>query len=274
MDLDISAPDVARILGRAPKALQHSMVRELGPEDLARLQVEQGTKAPSVLRLNDRHHALARALASGQSPGQAAIFTGYSASRISILQDDPAFKELLTFYRSESDAATAQALARVTTMTLTAIALLEDRMENAPDDMRTRELLDVATAGLDRTGHGPSSKVQVTNLTLTAAEMAALAQAAQETNVRVIEGRATPGLPDRNSDVPSLESLADGETSREPGEGDLIREDGGPLASRVGEDAAWCDPALGPMAEVSGLQRSGSCSTRSLPGVPEPGPPD
>lgn len=274
MDLDISAPDVARILGRAPKALEHHGVRELGPEDLARLQVEQGTKAPSVIRLNDRHHALARALASGQSPGQAAIFTGYSASRISILQDDPAFKELLAFYRSESDTATAQALARVTTMTLTAIALLEDRMENAPDDMRTRELLDVATAGLDRTGHGPSSKVQVTNLTLTAAEMAALAQAAQETNVRVIEGRATPGLPNRNSDVLADESLADGEAPRLEGEGDLIRENGGPLASRVGEDDAGSNTALGAVVEIPGLPRTGPRPAGSLPGVSEPDTPD
>lgn len=275
VDLDIQASDVARVMGRAALPLSHSFVRELEAADLLRLEVEKGSKPPSISRISDRHHALARALANGDAPGEAAIKTGYSASRISILQNDPAFQELLAFYRESKNLAEAQVMDRVGTMTLTALAMLEDRMENSPDDMKTRELLDIATSGLDRSGHGPSAKLQVTSLTLSSEDMAKLAAAAKDPHVTVIEARAQ-STGTSASPATSTESMANTETSRLPGQGDGIR-----ASSGEGTPQTTCfqRPALvyhqeRAVAPVHGPAGDQSRAAGSLPNPAIPDPPD
>lgn len=267
MDLDVSAADVARSLGRAPVPFTHSPDRELTKADLVRLEVEQGIKAPQVQRLSDRHHALAKTLAEGISPGNASISTGYSLSRISILKADPAFQELCAFYRTEKDVLESRVIDRLSNLTLSAVSLLEDRLEDAPEEIRTRELLDIATAGLDRTGYGPSSKVSVTSLTLTAEDMKKLTAATEEKNVVVIEGRKAC-TPAGGSDISVPLSLALGE---EPegleGQGDGIREECGAEAPAVGQSGPGGGTPLRPVAEVQGLTGGGPCSAGSLHSV-------
>lgn len=234
LDLEISGGDVARVLGRAALPFSHAQGRELEEADLARLAVEQGIKAPPIARLSDRHHALAKALAEGISPGQASITTGYSLSRISILKADPSFQELVSFYRSEKDLRDADVMARLSNLTLSAVSLLEDRLENDPDEIRTRELLDIATAGLDRSGHGPSSKLQVTNLTLSKEDMEKLALSAQEKNVTIIEARPQgSGAADRGT--PITISLASAEAEGEQSQGYGAREGSGESPGDLGE---------------------------------------
>ena len=268
MDLDISAKDVARTLGRAPVPFSHSLARELVPADLARLAVEQGITAPNVKRMNDRHHALAKHLASGKKPAEAALMTGYCLSRVSILQADPAFAELLAFYRSDRDIAEAQVIERVSTLTLSVVAELEDRMENDPDSFKTRELLDIATAGLDRTGHGPSSKVSVTSLTLTPEDMRKLALDSQEGNVRVIEARPAHTRTG-GSDITVPLPLAASAPSRLTSQGNGSRESSGQEAVAVGEALPGDGVAVRAVDQVPGHTGSGPRAAGSLHSVPE-----
>src|SRR5437763_11831740 len=78
--------------------------RALTEEEYAAVLVESAPP-PRIKRLRDSHHALARALATGSTPQQASLTTGYSLSRISILQNDPSFRELMEYYRKTSDEA-------------------------------------------------------------------------------------------------------------------------------------------------------------------------
>jgi len=261
LDLDIVP---VRTGGRASAAVTHAFSRELEAGDLARLEIEQGIKAPSLKRITDSHHGLARVLAAGKSPGEASIITGFCASRISILKADPAFQELLEFYRSNQRLAETQVLDRLSTLTLDAVEEIRSRLHDAPEDIRTRELLDIATAGLDRTGFGPSAKLQVTSLTLTAEDMERLSQGSKDSNVTVLENRPQDhrAAPGRVELLPLAEDLPQGQQSQGP----LFREEG-----RKGTDTPDGDGGveirqtpLRDLAEVSGQERAGLRTAGSL----------
>jgi hypothetical protein len=161
MDLDFDSP---RILGRAAAPPLAELVRELTPADLALLETERSTKAPALKQLRDSHHSLARCLASGMKPAEASLVTGYSLSRISILQADDSFQELLTFYRSTKDEIFADLHARMATLSLEAEAELRERLHESPESFSPGMLLEIVKTLADRTGHGPSSKSTVLNL--------------------------------------------------------------------------------------------------------------
>src|SRR5438105_3835863 len=78
-------------------------VRELTEGDLALLADPPplaNTQRPLV-RIRHRHHQLARLLAGGTAAVEASAITGYSQMRISLLQKDPAFCELMAYYAGQ-----------------------------------------------------------------------------------------------------------------------------------------------------------------------------
>lgn len=175
-----------RTRGRAPKQLTAELVGELAPADLARLGEEKGSEPSALKRLGERHHALARNLASGMSPGEAAVICGYSLSRVSILQDDPTFKELLEFYRRDVNAQYRDLHQRLSGLALDAAEELAERLEESPSDISIGQLLEITKMGADRTGHGPQSQSTNVNITIDAADRLKQARA------RVAERRALP----------------------------------------------------------------------------------
>lgn len=159
-DLDLDLPGLARP-GRRPKPLAPEIVRELRVSDLALLASDAGTKPLQLKRLSERHHGLARLLAAGTPPGEAAAIMRYDLARVSVLQGDPAFKELVAFYRSRVDEAFDVTAEHMAGLTLDAILELRERLESDPENFTVRDLRELATAMADRTGHGPSSKQEV-----------------------------------------------------------------------------------------------------------------
>lgn len=157
LDLDLSP----RTRGRASRPLSATYVRDLNMADIALLGTERGIQPKPIQRLRDSHHALARVLALGYRPGEASAVTGYSLSRISVLQADPAFQELLAFYTNDASeeflAAKAALDARMMTNAMTAEALLAERMEEEPERLKAGELNDIALGRADRLGYGPKS---------------------------------------------------------------------------------------------------------------------
>jgi hypothetical protein len=131
--------------------------RPLTEEDVGSLRTDRHTRAPNLQRLTHRHHRLARTLAEGMSPGQAGILCGYSSSRVSILQDDPTFKELIQFYRAQVEAAFIGLQERLAGLAETAADILQDRLEDDPDGFDSEDLRKIVSMGADRTGHGPST---------------------------------------------------------------------------------------------------------------------
>lgn len=184
MDLGL---DIANLSARGRRAvpLEAQVVRELRGEDLALLAQPGEIQPIELKRLSDRHHGLARALASGISEGEAAVMFGYDQSRVSILKSSPAFRELLELYRDVKDTEFADMTARLAGLAKDAVLILQDRLEDAPEDISTGQLLQIATMGADRTGHGPTSKQEV-NVTHNLA--ARLDAARQRAKAAMIEG--------------------------------------------------------------------------------------
>lgn len=158
MDLGL---DIFRTSGRAAQPLDFTEVGPLTEADLAALQLNRGVQAPPLKRLSQRHHALARNLAAGMPVGEAAIICGYDISRVSILQSDPTFKELLSFYSAQVDAQYANLHESLSALSVDAAEELRVRLEENPEDLSTGALIDIVKMAADRTGMGPQTKSEV-----------------------------------------------------------------------------------------------------------------
>ena len=181
MDIDL---DFMRTRGRTARPIVATVKRELQPSDIATLQDERESVAPAIKRISERHHALARNLAGGMSPSEAAIVCGYVGSRVSILLDDPAFKELLNFYRADVNAQYRDLHVRLSGLALDAAEELSARLEEKPEEISITALMELTKMGAVRTGFGPQSST--TNLNVNV-DLAGRLQRARE---RVAERQA------------------------------------------------------------------------------------
>lgn len=183
--MDLST-EIFRTRGRAAKPVSAEIVRALDEADLALLQDEKGSAAPALKRLSERHHALARNLASGMAPSEAAVVCGYSLSRVSILQDDPAFHELLAFYRSDVQAQYRDLHTRLSGIAADALDVLQERLEDTPENLSVGQLIELSKMGADRTGFGPQTSQ--TNLNVNIDLASRLEAARKRVKERTIEG--------------------------------------------------------------------------------------
>ena len=149
---------VPRGRGRAPAANTAEYMRDLVPSDLALLASEQGIKAPTIAKLRDRHHALARCLASGMSIAEASAITGYDPSRISVLRGDPQFRDLQEQYKSMAEAGLAQFQDRAITVAITAMNNIQEMLEDDEAPLPATVQLEIMKVAADRAGHAPVSK--------------------------------------------------------------------------------------------------------------------
>ncbi len=170
-----------RTTGRAQRSFDYEIVRELEQEDFAALQVEKGVKNPPLVRLRERHHALARSLASGMSSSDAAILNGYDPTRVSILTGDPAFKELVEHYRAGVTEQWAGIHEQLVGLTRESIAEIRERLEEAPESISTKDLIRILASGADRSGHGPATTQTQVNVNVN------LASRLEQARKRVID---------------------------------------------------------------------------------------
>lgn len=183
--MDLTTP--IRLTGRAPKPLAAVEVRELQPSDFALLATERGIEPAPLKRLGERHHALARLLAQGVSPGEASVVTGLSGSRISILKADPTFAELVSFYRDKVDEQYVDMHATLAGLSLDAAVRLRERLEDDDEDkLSIGQLIEITKLGADRTGFGPKSESTV-NVNIGLAEKMQQARERAEARRRAID---------------------------------------------------------------------------------------
>lgn len=147
--------------GRRLAEVEAEVVRELTAADMQLLGGERGIQAKPIERLRDRHHAIARLIAAGRKIGEVAAITGMTISRVSILQSDPTFAELVRFYRSEVNIEYVELHQTLAGMSLDAAMILREKLEEDPDSLSTGQLLEITKMGADRTGLGPSSSQNV-----------------------------------------------------------------------------------------------------------------
>lgn len=108
-----------------------------------------------VQRLSDRHHALARSIASGIKVSEAAILCGYRPDRAYLLRSDPAFNELVSMYRAQVNMEFASLHSRLASVAGSALNQLQDRLEE--EELPVSQLVDIVQMGADRAGAGPTS---------------------------------------------------------------------------------------------------------------------
>ena len=124
--------------------------RELSDADLVLLEegVGLGLSTPPIAKIREVHHHVARLLAEGRKGVEVSAITGYSQSRISILKRDPAFSELLAYYKGQTAVVyqtVHEKLAQVGTM---ALEELRDKLEDG--ELSTNQLIKVVEMGSDR----------------------------------------------------------------------------------------------------------------------------
>lgn len=161
-DESFELPDLGlRIGGRAKKALRTGDPVPLDLDDLSRLDEPRESVAPPIKKLRERHHALARMLASGMAPGEAAIACGYVGSRVSILQSDPTFSELVAHYRELRTERYFDGMQVMAELHMDAVEEIRDRLEAEPEEFTIGQLMELTKLTADRTGKGPSTKSEV-----------------------------------------------------------------------------------------------------------------
>ena len=150
-----------RLNGRSGKPIAAVVAGNLTQDDLDTLKVERGEITPPLQKLRTKHHALARAIASGMPDIDAAILIGYTPSRVSILKTDPSFRELIRFYTAKVDDQYLGMHERMAGLGLDAVNELSDRLDEDSDSFSNTQLMELASRMGDRTGHGPSSSTNV-----------------------------------------------------------------------------------------------------------------
>jgi hypothetical protein len=143
----IDAPKVER---KEPFAW--AIVRELNEADLEVLAnpPKTGIKAPSLQRIRNTHHMLARLLAEGKKTTDISMITGFSPGRISSLQNDPMFAELVAYYSAQVNAQYLDVHARLADLGVTTLEELRERLEDTPEKFSVRELLEIMEKTFDR----------------------------------------------------------------------------------------------------------------------------
>lgn len=167
--LDLNLPELSSL----PKIITCTIEGILEPEDLAGLRggsrAQGAGEKPSapkpvddpadLKRVREKHHSVARLIATGTTQRLTATITGYTESYLSILLNNPAMQELVEFYRMQHGNAVEVIGEKLRAGALGAVERLVDKMEG--DELNAQELLGLAKLGLDRSGHGPSSKQEI-----------------------------------------------------------------------------------------------------------------
>lgn len=211
------------IRGRTPAPFHAEVIRELNPDDLALRRVTPVNAEPRpIQKLRYQHHRLAQMLAGGVAPGTASLQTGYSPSRISILQNDPAFRELMAHYTQHNIQINTDLQTRMAGFATDVLDELQDRLEVAPETYTNRELLEAVKVTNDRGGNSPISRSQVQVAVLSQGDIQKIKEEVKASqNGHIIEAQAityNPGL--------EVGETIDGTSSNVTGEAALERESG------------------------------------------------
>lgn len=207
VDLALARP------GRRAEPPTAKIVRDLNEADLAARRLVPAAKPAPLQSLRDSHHHLARTLASDVSDTEASAITGYTPNRISILKNDPAFKELLEFYRKQQTGLFETVQDRFTALMLDCVSVIQERVEKDPDAITLSELRETAKFASGPAGYGPMTKSLNVNMNIDYASRLSEARkrsSPQPSDARLIEGVALPAKvePQAAGEVPGKASPA------------------------------------------------------------------
>jgi len=187
------------------------------------------SKVHDIKKIRGSHHEAARLVGLGKSSSEISLITGYTPVRINQLKQDPAFCELVTYYRGQVEELYYDTHRRLAGFTNDAMEVLHERLLEAPEKIKTNDLKDLLTLGLDRTGFGPKSTINtnIKAVVITNAELERIkgeAAAARLGTVRQLEAQREQehsGTEERGTR--DSQPTPEGETTRDEGEGEELR---------------------------------------------------
>lgn len=185
-------------------------VRPITREDLALLKEPRPKN--QIQSFRDAHHNLARFLATGLNLTEAASRAGYSYQRASMLNNDPAFANLVNKYRDKVSEKWLENIDEYQQLAIGNMLKAErqiseklDRSDEADELLPTRELISISRDAADRFGYGKRDTRVNVNVDFAAKLEAGIARSR---NIRVIESSvvtskdAPPSVPTQGSMPP------------------------------------------------------------------------
>lgn len=168
--------------------LPPAVIRELTLKDMERVggapALGPGNYPKRTLQVfRDRHHALARYLASGMTVVEASALTGYTTGTIHNLQGSPDFIELKEHYKGCAQDEFRDFNSALASLGKQALVELQNRLEENPEHFSSKELRELTSAMMDRIGHGPQTSSKNVNINVN------LADRMEAARKRVIEGK-------------------------------------------------------------------------------------
>lgn len=160
-----------------PDPLVISLVRELTQADLARLGEALPTTVPPLQKARAIHHKQAQLLAEGRSNEEVASIVGTTSARISVLRNDPTFRELLALYTDQQQTLEFESQTRIHHTLVDVLELaateLQDRLIDEPTRkaLPTSEIRKIAEFAGDRTIAPPRATQQGSPLPPTRIEL-------------------------------------------------------------------------------------------------------
>jgi hypothetical protein len=135
--------------GQAAEPLHLEVLRELTPEDFDAPTLPRVGPAP-IKAIRQTHHLVARLLAEGRPNIEVSAITGITQARISSYKQDPAFAELLEYYKVQVQAQYANVHERLAAFGFSCLEEAQQRLDEAPEDFSLQELRQWMTATFDR----------------------------------------------------------------------------------------------------------------------------
>lgn len=163
-------------------------------------EVPKAKPAAGLGKLRDLHHRIARLLAMGMQEGEVSARVGVSPTRISLLKNDPTFAELLEFYRKEGREIFRDVLGQLKSLAADATSELHDRLVDAPEAFSIKQLMELSTMALDRTGFSPTVKLDARHVHLTSDDIRAMKEAMDE-RVTIDGATAVRQKPEADADA-------------------------------------------------------------------------
>lgn len=132
------------------RELSLEIIRPLDESDLTAISQPPVVAAatPTVKHLRYSHHRLAELLAAGKHQGEISLITGYSQSYISNIKNDPAFRELVSYYAEQKEQVFLDAMSRLKLVGLDATEKLHELLESEGKTWTARELVEIIEATL------------------------------------------------------------------------------------------------------------------------------
>lgn len=130
-------------------------IRDLTAEDIASLskRATYGSQPGQLIqKLRAPHHTLARLLAEGKKHPECSIVTGYTVEYVVMLERDPAFQELVSYYREQITPIYLNVHERLASLGAMAMEIIQERMTDPEKvkTMTTGQLREIMNDALDR----------------------------------------------------------------------------------------------------------------------------